>query len=66
VISKQQDSNCKKFDGQNNCILCYSGYIPIKGKCSEQNPLCKNIDFNNGGCTGCWSGYSLVNSSCIL
>lgn len=65
VIAKSHDPFCKKTDAQNACLVCYSGYLPIRGKCVEQNPLCKKVDLNNGGCTDCWSGYALADSNCV-
>lgn len=32
----------------------------------DQNPLCKTLDMNNGGCTSCWQGYVLANQNCVL
>ncbi len=47
-------------------MSCYQGYIPVKGKCTNQNPLCKKVDMNSGGCLSCWPGYSLTeDANCI-
>jgi hypothetical protein len=65
-VAKSTDPHCKKSNDQNQCISCYQGYVAIRGKCLDQNPLCKGIDSNTGGCTGCWPGYALENSNCVL
>lgn len=41
---------------------CYQGYIAIGSVCQEQNPLCKEINMNNGKCLSCWQGYDLQQS----
>jgi hypothetical protein len=67
IISQTQDPNCKKTNTQNDCLDCYHGYIVIKGKCIAQNPLCKGLDKNTGGCTSCWPGYTLTpDANCSL
>lgn len=38
----------------------------VGGKCQVQNPLCKTLDVNTGGCLSCWPGYTLANSNCIV
>lgn len=38
----------------------------MRGKCQEQNPLCKSTDLNTGGCMTCWSGYTLSGNECII
>lgn len=59
IVSKTADPFCKKVDQSGKCAFCFQGYISIKGKCTQQNPLCKSIDKDTGGCTSCWPGYSL-------
>lgn len=41
IVAVSSDPNCKKVDGNNQCLVCYPGYVAIKGKCLDQNPLCK-------------------------
>lgn len=32
----------------------------------DQNPLCKTVDINSGGCTSCWQGYVINGQNCVL
>ena len=45
---------------------CYGGYLPLGGKCKEKNPLCKESNPNNGDCSSCWQGYTLVGGNCVV
>lgn len=42
------------------------GYLVLNGKCTMQNPQCRTVDLNSGGCQSCWPGYTLVNSNCLI
>lgn len=68
VVNKNKDENCRKFNSnnQNMCVDCYSGYIPVNGVCTMQNPLCKTLDKTNGACQTCWQGYVIEGRNCVL
>lgn len=65
IIAKSQDPNCRKYEN-NYCVSCYQGFVAINGKCMQQNPLCKSLDMNNGGCLSCWPGYTISDNTCVL
>ena len=50
----------------NYCVECYSGYLPLGGKCQAQNPLCKTANAKTGVCESCWMGYTLFSGNCQL
>lgn len=60
------DPYCIKIDGT-KCLECNKGYfIANNGVCTQVDILCKTYSLENGFCTGCYTGYVLSNSKCIL
>ena len=61
-----KDRNCIDYQ-LNTCVQCSTRYFVDleSGVCINVNPLCK--DYNNQGkCTDCYPGYSLVSGSCVI
>ncbi len=60
------DPNCKTFNGS-VCVECSKGAVfnPFK-VCIIVDPSCFTYNSDNGACTGCYPGFALSGSICVL
>lgn len=48
------------------CVACaHRAYFDVSGVCNAVSEHCNTWDRLNGGCLSCYSGYDLVNGSCV-
>jgi proprotein convertase subtilisin/kexin type 5 len=58
------DQNCETYNAD-ICIKCYSSFqLNSMNRCIPRNPNCFSSN-NNGVCTACYQGYSLINGNCV-
>ena len=58
------DKYCKEWK-DNVCLECSQGsFLNVDNFCKLVNPLCKTYNRNNGFCTSCYPGFTLIRSGC--
>ena len=48
------------------CVKCAFRYYAANGVCRAVSDLCRSWNDNNGACTDCYDGYSLISGCCEL
>lgn len=58
---------CRQRDSSNRCVECsFRYYRDNQGICQPVNPQCKTFNATNGACESCYSGFILVENTCLL
>ena len=45
-------------------MKCYKGFYLQNKACKQANPLCKTFYKENGFCSSCFPGYTLLDGNC--
>lgn len=57
---------CKQFDQAGACATCSARfYKDQQGICQPVNSNCKTYRSDNGACTSCYDGFSIVEDACL-
>jgi hypothetical protein len=52
---------CRQFDSNGNCLACSNRFYKNKeGICQPVNNNCRTFNPDNGACTSCYDGFSIV------
>lgn len=57
---------CNSFDSAGNCMTCSTRYFMDKsGICQPVNSNCNDYNQITGGCITCYSGFTIVEDTCL-
>jgi len=52
---------CRQFNNAGNCVACSTRFFKdTEGICQPVNPNCRTYNEENGACTSCYDGFSIV------
>lgn len=57
---------CRQFDASGVCAACSNRYYKDgEGICQPVSNNCRTYKSDNGACTSCYDGFSIVEDTCL-
>ena len=61
-----RNPGCNSFDSQGTCTSCSTRfYKDPQNICQPVNPNCNTYDLISGDCLTCYSGFGLIEGTCL-